>query len=164
MPFAAVFMVILFYILNRRIKSRAYRCHKCGEILCNECEKRILWGHMCLQCYRSLVKLDELDAKKRTARVLRVYNYQKRRRDIIKIISLLIPGSGYIYAGNILKGFLFLWTFLFLLFILITDSVFVSGIVHYSSYWLKWPSIVLMGVVYIISNVMTRRRLTRGWL
>src|SRR4030042_5137352 len=63
MPLIAFFMVILFYIFTRRFKHTAYRCKRCGSILCNKCEKRILWGRMCLQCYRSLVKLDELDAK-----------------------------------------------------------------------------------------------------
>jgi len=119
---------------------------------------------MCLQCYRSLVKLDELDAKKRIARVLAVYDYQKRRRDIIKTISLIMPGSGQIYAGNILYGLVFLWPFLFLLFIPLTDMVFVPETSYFSHTWLSLGSLLLMAVVYLISNVITRRRLSKGWL
>jgi tetratricopeptide (TPR) repeat protein len=164
LPLIASSMIILFYILNRRLKSRAYKCSKCGTILCNKCEKHILWGRMCLQCYRSLVKIDELDAKKRIARVLTVYEYQKRRRGIIKIISFIMPGSGQIYAGNVLYGLLFLWPFLFLLLILITNSIFVIETSNFSHIWLNWCSLFLMAVVYLLSNIITRRRLAKGWL
>jgi tetratricopeptide (TPR) repeat protein len=163
-PVTALFVMMLFYIANKHFKNKAYRCKKCGTILCSECEKHILWGRMCLRCYRSLVKLDELDAKKRIARVLSVYDYQKRRRGIIKIISLLIPGAGQIYTGNVLKGLLFLWPFLFLLFILITNSIFVPGTSNFSHSWFKWGSIFLIAAVYFISNIVTRRRLAKGWL
>lgn len=164
LPVIAFVMVILFYVLSRYFKHTAYRCNRCGKILCNKCEKRILWGRMCLQCYRSLVKLDELDAKKRIARVLAVYDYQKRRRDIIKTISLIMPGSGQIYAGNILYGLVFLWPFLFLLFIPLTDMVFVPETSYFSHTWLSLGSLLLMAVIYLISNVITRRRLSKGWL
>ena len=163
-PVIAVFMVILFYIFTRRFKHTAYRCKRCGSILCNKCEKRILWGRMCLQCYRSLVKLDELDAKERIARVLTVYEYQKRRRDIIKIISFIIPGSGQIYAGNVLYGLLFLWPFLFFLFIPITNLIFAPETSYFSHNWLSWGSFLLMAIVYFMSNIITRRRLAKGWL
>ncbi|MEW6418207.1 MAG: tetratricopeptide repeat protein [Nitrospirota bacterium] len=164
LPVIAFSMVILFYMLNRRLKNRAYRCSKCGTILCNRCEKHILWGRMCLQCYRSLVKLDELDAKKRIARVLTVYEYQKKRRGIIKVLSFIMPGSGQIYAGNVLYGLLFLWPFLFLLLILITNSIFVIETSNFLHIWLNWCSLFLMAVVYLLSNIITRRRLAKGWL
>lgn len=164
MPLIAFFMVILFYIFTRRFKHTAYRCKRCGSILCNKCEKRILWGRMCLQCYRSLIKLDELDAKERIARVLTVYEYQKMRRDIIKIISFIIPGSGQIYAGNVLYGLLFLWPFLFFLFIPITNLIFAPETSYCSHNWLSWGSFLLMAIVYFMSNIITRRRLAKGWL
>jgi pentatricopeptide repeat protein len=164
MPVIGLFMAILFYIFNRILKNRAYRCSKCGNILCSKCEKHILWGHMCQQCYRSLVKLDELDAKERIARLLRVYDYQKKRRDIIKTISFILPGSGQIYAGNILYGLLFLWLFLFFLFIPIMNSLFVMEMSNLSHLWLNLSSLFLMAVIYIISNIVTRRRLAKGWL
>jgi tetratricopeptide (TPR) repeat protein len=164
LPVIAFVMVILFYLLSRHFRHAAYRCNRCGKILCNKCEKRILWHRMCLQCYRSLVKLDELDAKERIARVLAVYDYQKRRRDIIKTISLIMPGSGQIYAGNILYGFVFLWPFLFFLFIPLMDMIFVPETSYFSHTWLSLGSLLFMAIVYVISNVITRRRLLKGWL
>ena len=107
MPVIALLMGILFFILNRHFENKAYRCNRCGKILCYHCEKHLLWRNMCLQCYRSLVKLDELDAKERVARLLTVYEHQKKRRTMIKALSFLIPGSGQLYAGTMLYGLLF---------------------------------------------------------
>jgi len=160
----ALVMMVFFYILNRRFKHVAYKCKRCGSILCNKCEKRVLWGRMCLRCYLSLVKLDELDAKERITRLLSVYKYQKTRRDIIKFISLILPGSGQVYAGSILNGLLFLWLFLFFLFIPITNTLFVPGTSYFSHSWLSVIALILMGVVYTACNIIIRRRLAKGWL
>lgn len=163
-PVMGILVAILYSVLSRHFKTWAYRCSKCEKILCTKCEKHILWGRMCLQCYRSLVKLDELDAKERIARLLTVYERQKKRRDIIKIISHILPGAGLIYAGNILFGFFFLWIFLFSLFILITNSLFVVEMSNFSHLWLSLGSIFLMVIVYLSSNSVTKRRIARGWL
>jgi len=162
MPVIALFFGILFYLLNKRIKPRAYKCKKCGTILCNRCERRVLWGNMCLQCYRSLVKLHELDAKERITRLQTLYEYQMRRRRVMNILSFILPGSAQIYAGEILKGLLFLWPFLFLLFTFLISSSFVIGMPSFPHLWLNWASLLFIVLVYIVSNVITRPRLVRG--
>lgn len=156
--------IVLFYGVDRRIKHWAYRCNRCGTILCNKCEKHILWGRMCMQCYRSLVKLDELDAKERVSRLLTVYEYQKQRRDMIKIISYILPGLAQIYAGDGFYGLLFLWTFLFFLCIPVMNSLFLTETFSFSHLWLNWGSFILLIGVYFLSNIITRRRLDKGWL
>jgi hypothetical protein len=163
-PAIGIVMIFLFSALTRRFKHWAYRCSRCGKILCPRCERHILWGRMCLQCYRSLVKLDELDAKERISRLLTVYEYQKKRRSFIKAISFLIPGSGHIYAGNVLYGFMFLWLFLFFLFVPIMNSFFVVQMSSFSHLWLNICSVLLMIMVYLLYNAITRRRLAKGWL
>lgn len=162
-PISAI-MMLIFFVLDKRLKNRAYRCNRCGTIMCNKCEKHILWGHMCLQCYRSLVKLEELDAKERIARILAVYEYRKKKRERIKLLSLLLPGAGQIYAGYSLYGLIFMWPFLFLLFIPLTDLVFNIGLFGFSHIWLNICAIFLMLMVYSFSNIITRRRLAKGWL
>ena len=110
------------------------------------------------------MKLDELDAKERIARILAVYGHQKKRRDIIKVISFILPGSGQIYAGNVLTGFLFLWPFLFFLLIPLMNSLFVMEMSGFSNFWLNTGALFFAAVVYFISVITTRRRLIRGWL
>jgi tetratricopeptide (TPR) repeat protein/TM2 domain-containing membrane protein YozV len=164
LPFIALFFGTLFYILNKRIKPRAYRCKKCGTILCKKCERRVLWGNMCLRCYRSLIKLHELDARERIARLQAVYEYQMRRRRIMNVLSFILPGSAQIYAGDVLKGLLFLWPFLFLLFTFVISSIFVIGMPPFSHVWLNGSSLFLMAIVYFVSNIITRVRLSKRWL
>jgi len=164
MPVMALLMGILFFILNRYFENKAYRCDRCGKILCYHCEKHLLWRNMCLQCYRSLVKLDELDAKERVARLLTVYEHQKKRRTMIKALSFLIPGSGQLYAGTMLYGLLFLWPFLFFLSILATSTLFVTEMSGFSHLWLNVISAAGAVLILILSNVITRRRLAKGWL
>jgi tetratricopeptide (TPR) repeat protein len=162
--FISIFFGILFYILDSRMKQRAYKCQKCGTVLCTKCEKKILWGHMCPQCYKTLVNLHELDARERITRLQTVYEHQKRRRRIMNILSFLIPGFSQTYAGDILRGLLFLWSFLFFLFVFVVSSMFIAGVPYSSHTWLNWGSIALLVIVYFVSNIMTRRRLAKGWL
>ncbi|MEW6585131.1 MAG: hypothetical protein AB1442_05905 [Nitrospirota bacterium] len=163
MSASAVLMGIVFFGMSR-LRNRAYRCRRCGTIMCNRCEKHIHWGHMCPQCFKSLVKLDELDARERISRILLVYEHKKKKREIIKILSLILPGSGQIYAGNILQGLLFLWPFLFFLFIPVMNSFFNVGMSHFSHLWLSILSLILTAGVYAFANIVTRRRIARGWL
>lgn len=163
-PFITFFFGLLFYILDSRMKQRAYKCQKCGTVLCTKCEKKILWGHMCPQCYKTLVNLHELDARERITRLQTVYEHQKRRRRIMNILSFLIPGFSQIYAGDILRGLLFLWSFLFFLFVFVVSSMFIAGVPYSSHTWLNWGSIALLFIVYFVSNIMTRGRLAKGWL
>lgn len=164
LSFMALFFGALFYVLNKRIKPRAYRCKKCGTILCKKCERRVLWGNMCLQCFRSLIKLHELDARERIARLQTVYEYQMRRRRNMNVLSFLLPGSAQIYAGDVLKGLLFLWSFLFLLCVFVISSIFVIGMPHFPHLWLNWGTFLLMAIVYFMSNIITRLRLAKRWL
>lgn len=164
LSFMALFFGALFYVLNKRIKPRAHRCKKCGTILCKKCERRVLWGNMCLQCFRSLVKLHELDARERIARLQTVYEYQMRRRRNMNVLSFLLPGSAQIYAGDVLKGLLFLWSFLFLLCVFVISSIFVIGMPHFPHLWLNWGTFLLMAIVYFMSNIITRLRLAKRWL
>jgi tetratricopeptide (TPR) repeat protein len=164
MPLIGIFFGTFYLIWNKRFKTWAYRCSRCGKILCTKCEKHILWGRMCMQCYGSLIKLDELDAKERITRLLAVYEYQNKRRNTIKTLSFLVPGWGLIYGGNVLFGFFFLWIFLFSVYVLIMNSFFSIEMSRFSHVWLNLCSITLLVAVYLISNAATRRRLAKGWL
>ncbi|MDH4230900.1 MAG: hypothetical protein OEW04_02595, partial [Nitrospirota bacterium] len=145
-------------------RNKAYRCKRCSTVLCPRCEKRLVWGQMCPECYASMVKLDALVAKERIAKLLAVYEHQKRRRGIMKIFSFLMPGVSQIYAGKILSGFFFLWPFLFFLLLPFSNSVLSGGGVLRAHDFFTWAALFLAAGVYIISNILTRRRIAKGWL
>ncbi len=163
-PVIGILFIVAYLIVHKRFKTWAYRCSRCGKILCTKCEKHILWGRMCRQCYRSLIKLDELDAKERIARLIAVYEYQRRRRSLIKTFSFILPGWGLIWGGNILYGFFFLWAFLFAVSLLIMNSFFAIEMSGFSHFWLNLCATGLMVAVYLMSVAATKRRLMKGWL
>ena len=161
---AALLLVMLNFLLNTVIREKAYRCKRCNTILCPRCEHRLTWGSMCQACYASIVKLDELEVKERVSRLLSIYEHQKRRRNIMKILSFLMPGVPQIYAGKILSGLLFLWPFLFFLILPFTNRIFAGGGLLFAHSFFTWAAIFFAGLIYIISNIITRQRIVKGWL
>jgi len=155
---------VSYFLLRGRPAHRAYRCRKCGTILCPECEKRLTWGRLCPRCYGSIIKLDELEVKERVARLLAIYERQRRRRAVMKVLSFVLPGAAEIYAGKILYGFLFLWSFLFFLSIPMANAVLAPNGVVLRQGFFSWAALLLAAGVYVISNIISRRRIATGWL
>jgi tetratricopeptide (TPR) repeat protein len=155
----SIALLALFYIMNSTFKQRAYRCQRCGVILCGKCGKGKLWGEMCPVCYKSLVKLDAVDSRIRVAKQLEVQELQKKKRRIIRILSFAPPGIAHIYWGRILSGTLFLWLFLFLLLLILLKPLFSTGLSLFSHSWITMPASVIMAFLYLISNIDARRRL-----
>jgi hypothetical protein len=122
-----------------------------------------MWGQMCSRCFRSLIKLDETEVKERVARLLSIYEHQKRRRVILKVLSFVIPGASQIFAGKVLYGFLFMWPFLFLLLLPVTNALMSPGpgVTHWA---VDSLSLLFAGIVYVLSNIITRQRIAKGWL
>jgi tetratricopeptide (TPR) repeat protein len=164
MTFAGLLLVIVFYALSRRTRGKAYRCRKCETVLCPACEKRLTWGQLCPQCYGSLVKLDELDVKERVARLLSIYEKQRRRTRTLKILAFSVPGFAQLYAGRVLFGLIFLWPFLFCVVMPFAPGVFITESALFSHNLLRIVSWSFAGMIYVVSNFITRGRLSRGWL
>ena len=160
----AIILIFLYFLLNNVISSKAYRCKRCSTILCPRCEHHLTWGRMCQKCYASIVKLDELEAKERVSKLLSIYEHQKKRRNIMKIFSFLLPGISQIYAEKILAGVLLLWPFLFLLFIPVTNTILAGAGLLFAHSFFTWAAIFFAAVIYIISNIITRQRIKKGWL
>ncbi len=163
-PFLAFALAAGFLFLIRRFKNKAYHCRRCNTILCAKCEKKLLWGNMCDQCYRSLVKLEDMDSRERVARLLAIYAHQKKRRDIIKLLSFVLPGSAQIFSGKILYGFVFMWPFLFFIFLPMTNAFLSPGSTAFSHGFFSWLAAGIAVLWYTVSNFITRKRLAKGWL
>ncbi len=160
---AALLMIFAFYMMNRHEGNKAYRCRRCNQIFCPHCEKHIMWGQMCPQCFRSLIKLEELEMKERVAQLLSIYEHQKRRKAIMKLLSFIIPGSSQVYAGKILYGFFLMWPFLFFLSFPLTMS-FMSPDARGTHWFATLASLLTAALLFVFSNIFTRQRISRGWL
>ncbi|MBI5848582.1 MAG: tetratricopeptide repeat protein [Nitrospirae bacterium] len=160
---AALLLMFTFYLMSRHAGNKAYRCRRCNGIFCPRCEKHIMWGQMCPQCFRSLIKLEEIEVKERVAQLLSIYEHQKRRRDIMKLLSFIIPGSSQVYAGKILYGFFFIWPFMFFVLFPLTTS-FMPPDARGTHWVVNFASLLIAAIVLIISNIFTRQRISKGWL
>lgn len=163
LPFFALLLFAGFYLLDTRMRERAYRCRKCSTVLCAKCEKAIVWGRMCPQCYASLVKLDELDVKERVSRLLAIYEHGRNRRNVMKALSFTLPGLAQVFAGNILAGFALLWPFLFLVSVPLTQYVFSPGDPA-GYHFFSWLAVFLAAGLWAAAQFITRERISRGWL
>jgi len=155
----SIALLALFCIIDVGFKHKAYRCRRCGVILCGKCGKGKLWGEMCSLCYKSLIKLDALDSRMMVAKQLEVQEFQKKKRRIVSFLSFAPPGIAHIYWGRILSGTLFLWLFLFLLLLILLRPLFSTGLSLFSHSWITIPALVIMALLYLISNIDARRRL-----
>ncbi len=160
----ALFIGIVFVMLDTSIRRKAFRCNRCSTILCSKCSRELLWGQMCSKCYKSIVKLDQLDSRERVAKLLKVQELQQRKKTIIKGLSFIFPGLAHIYSGKILAGSLFMWSFLFFLFVVLLNPLLSTGLSTFTHDWLIIPSIVLMCILYLASGISARRKLSRTWL
>jgi tetratricopeptide (TPR) repeat protein len=160
----AVLMIPAFSMLNRKMKTRAYRCRRCGTISCSKCSKALTWGGMCPQCYQFFVKVEELDPHARISRLVSIHEGQTKRRRILKLLSAFIPGTGQIYAGKIVIGFLFLWLFLFSLALIVMSRLSFVGIFPYSQGWMIPFAVLGLVLAYVLSIFNVKKGIRRGWL
>ncbi|MHB8882973.1 MAG: tetratricopeptide repeat protein [Thermodesulfovibrionales bacterium] len=160
----AILLIPVFYLLPDRLRYFAYRCRKCNTILCNRCERELVIGQICSQCYGSMIKLAELDVKERVARILSIYEQQKKRRDIMKILSFVVPGTAHLYSGKILYGFLMLWPFMFFILFPVVSSFFFPANPLISHGFMNGVALCCALLLYITSNILTRQGISKGWL
>ena len=162
--FIGLLLIVSLVLITRRDQSEdASRCPKCGKLFCRACQRRQLWGGMCVDCFRSMITF-ESDPTERIERALRSYNYQKTRRGILTVSAFLIPGSALILGGRLIQGFIGLFLFLFFLCLLFTSFNFSYHLDGSRHTWLTVISLMGLLVVYIVTNVYTRKRIRKGWL
>ncbi|MDA8387964.1 MAG: hypothetical protein M0Z58_04765 [Nitrospiraceae bacterium] len=159
-----ILWLAVFFYFGKGGRMRAFRCSRCGRILCDRCERQPYWGRMCGDCYQSLVKLEARDPKKRVARLLMIHGSQLRHGALVRALGFAPPGIAYIYGGSILKGALMLWGFLFFAVAAAANPLFTTGLGTGRHDWLGAVSAAVCGLLYILSFVGARRRQGRQWL
>jgi tetratricopeptide (TPR) repeat protein len=159
MPFAISLLLLIAAgaaIYDKKTPDKAFRCQKCGKILCGKCEEEeILGDDICPACYKTLSRTTELSTKERMAKKIEINRYREDRNYRLRIMTLFLPGSGHIYFNEIIQGFLILFFLLFLIssaFIwpLLMPSVIMASFAR----TVMWFSIA--GVIIFYSTVVFR--------
>ncbi|MFI4945350.1 MAG: tetratricopeptide repeat protein, partial [Burkholderiales bacterium] len=93
-------------LLARWRGPRAFtlHCRRCGTAFCRKCHLGQVMGGLCSQCYHLFVVRDGVSAPVRNRKLAEVQEADSRRERVMRILSVVSPGTGQIYAGWALRG------------------------------------------------------------
>jgi tetratricopeptide (TPR) repeat protein len=94
--------------LWRGARMFTVRCAKCGTPFCRQCHLGAAQGELCTQCHHIFVVRDGVSGPARNQKLAEVQREDERRERTFRILSLLAPGAGHVYARRVLSGLLFL--------------------------------------------------------
>jgi Tfp pilus assembly protein PilF len=101
----AVFALAALLVARwRGRKALTLHCRRCGTPFCRLCQLGQATGGLCSQCYHLFVVRDGVSAPVRNRKLAEVQDADSRRQRVMRILSLLSPGSGQIYGGWTLRG------------------------------------------------------------
>jgi tetratricopeptide (TPR) repeat protein len=96
--------------------SRAFtvRCVKCGTPFCKSCHLGTTAAGLCTQCHHLFVVRDGVSGPARNRKLLEVQKEDERRDRVFRVLSLVAPGAGHLYAQKTALGIVlvFAWSML----------------------------------------------------
>ena len=110
--FVVLFVVLALVIAKvRGPKMFTRHCLKCGTPFCRHCQLGAATEGLCTQCHHLFMVRDGVSGPARNQKLLEVQKEDERRGRIFRLLSILSPGAGQVYAQRMLIGFLlvFVW-------------------------------------------------------
>lgn len=156
--FVVVFGLVAFGIQRwRGPKMFTHRCQKCGTPFCRLCHLGIKGdpGGLCTQCYHLFLVRDGVSGPARNQKLAQVQREDDRRSRTYRLLSLLAPGAGHVFAQKTVPG---------LVFILLWSAVLAFSMVGWvvaplnttpsalARPWLLAPAALALVVVYVLAN------------
>jgi hypothetical protein len=83
------------------------QCLKCGQIFDARDHRGGAAVGLCPQCYHLFIVRDGVSAPARNRKLLEVQGWDERRGRVFRLLSVMSPGAGHVYAGNPLLGLIF---------------------------------------------------------
>ncbi len=99
------FVVALLSVWRRRMLT--LQCLKCGQIFDARDHRGGAAVGLCPQCYHLFIVRDGVSAPARNRKLLEVQGWDERRGRVFRLLSVISPGSGHVYAGKALLGLAF---------------------------------------------------------
>ncbi len=95
-------------ILRRWRGGKAFtmRCLKCGTPFCRRCHLGQVAGGLCSQCHHLFLVRDGVSGPARNRKLLEVQAEEARRDRVFRVLSLVVPGAGHLYANRAPVGIL----------------------------------------------------------
>ena len=102
--FIAVFGVVVGGISVWRSKMLTLQCLKCGLIFDARDHRGGAAVGLCPQCYHLFVVRDGVSAPARNRKLLEVQSWDQHQSWLFRLLSVVSPGAGHLYAGKTLVG------------------------------------------------------------
>jgi tetratricopeptide (TPR) repeat protein len=135
-------------------KAFTMRCLKCGTPFCRRCHLGQVAGGLCSQCHHLFLVRDGVSGPARNRKLLEVQKEEARRDRVFRVLSLLVPGAGHLYAQRAVG----------ILFVLVWSAVIVASLLtgrllplteasgELSKSWGLGVAAVVLLVVYFLAN------------
>ncbi len=104
-------LVVVLVSAWRGKRSFTMHCVKCGTAFCRRCHLGAVIGELCTQCHHLFMVRDGVSGPARNKKLLEVQKVDARRSRIFRLLSVVSPGAGQLYAQQTLLGLslAFLW-------------------------------------------------------
>lgn len=158
-------IVMAFTAYNKRSSAFAYRCMKCGSIYCDSCEKKLARNDMCNVCYKTLMDITKTSSRERVARIVEIHRHRDDKNQRLKIMTLILPGSGHIFYGWTTYGFFIMFASIFFLNSAFIWTYFIPSVsMTQMAALFRWISVTGFVIIYIITVLNIFRKVPRRWL
>jgi hypothetical protein len=105
----AIMLVIIIGVtyLSRKI-TISHICQRCGKPVCKRCSPELHSDDECSQCFHIFTRRDVSDPKNRFLKEKEISSYQFLHDMTTKLLSIVIPGTIFIWQEKPVKGFIIL--------------------------------------------------------
>jgi Tfp pilus assembly protein PilF len=149
-------LITLGFLQWRGKRMFTMRCPKCGTPFCKKCHLGAATSGLCTQCYHLFVVRDGVSGPARNQKLLEVQKEDERRERLFRILSLLSPGAGHVYAQSAAVGFLLLLAWYGILSFGLLAGRVVPVTEAPEELLPRWP-LVLAGLALLVTYVAANR-------
>ncbi len=100
-------LIVGLELTSKRI-TISYTCQRCGRPVCKRCSPELHSDDECAQCFHIFTRRDVSDPKNRFIKDKEISSYQFLHDMTTRLLSIVIPGTVFIWKGGPTKGLVIL--------------------------------------------------------
>ncbi len=150
---AAGFLVLLWAIaLAMRHVQTALPCPRCGRAICLRTDKDLPDRSLCGQCYHAFV-LADVETSMRIAKEIECRRHERRRMQLVALMSIVFAGAGHLLRGRSRTGALFCLIAATAWMLALTGSDIVPLPMRFGASPIKVPMLIIAGVLWLGASI-----------
>lgn len=146
----AVFLIIHFFLTGLKM----FRCKYCGKVYCAKCNDNF-YDNTCSLCYNIHEEPVDSDPHILTKRNIESENYKTFKLRLVFVLSLILPGSGLIYTGNIIFGIILTALFATVLYFIIFGFSVFTWPLNFGIQYVFEPAVIVLFIIFFIIYILS---------